>query len=56
VPVACEGVPPEWLRPAALAEDKVQYEARAKKLVEEFKKNFRQFEADVPRAVLEALP
>jgi phosphoenolpyruvate carboxykinase (ATP) len=56
VPVACEGVPPELLRPAALAEDKVQYEARAKKLVEEFKKNFRQFEADVPRAVLEALP
>jgi phosphoenolpyruvate carboxykinase (ATP) len=56
VPRTCEGVPPEVLNPAALASDPVRYQERAKKLVNDFKENFRQFEKHVAKAVTEAVP
>jgi phosphoenolpyruvate carboxykinase (ATP) len=56
VPRACEGVPSELLQPAVVAENKAQYEARAKKLAEEFKANFKRFEDDVSKEVFMAQP
>jgi phosphoenolpyruvate carboxykinase (ATP) len=56
IPKACEGVPPEILDPRIATSDRDRYEDRAKKLAGDFKENFRQFERDVPRAVLDAMP
>ncbi|MFZ7113314.1 MAG: phosphoenolpyruvate carboxykinase (ATP) [Desulfatiglandales bacterium] len=56
VPRACEGVPAEILSPRTFTSNPRQYEERAKKLAGDFKENFRQFEKDAPKAVMEAMP
>ncbi len=52
VPRACEGIPAEILNPRTYAPDKQKYEERARRLVNDFKDNFRQFEKDAPREIL----
>lgn len=56
IPKACEGVPNELLNPKNSASDKSQYEARARKLANDFKENFKQFKDQVSREVLDAMP
>ncbi len=55
VPKACEGVPSEILSPATFAPNRAQYEERARKLVEDFKENFGQFEDDVSKEISDAM-
>ena len=55
VPKNCEGVPPEVLDPRVGAPDKAAYEARAKKLVEDFKENFAQFEQEASPEIRKAM-
>lgn len=54
VPRACPDVPPDILNPRAAAGDKDGFEKRAKKLLTDFRQNFRQFENDAPPEVREA--
>ena len=56
VPSTCEGVPSEVLRLGFGPADRDDYEKRAKKLAADFTSNFKKFEADVPREVLDAMP
>ena len=56
IPRACKGVPSEILNPRSSTSDKGGYEERAKKLAANFKENFKQFENDVSREVLGAMP
>jgi len=56
VPQACEDVPTEILNPGAVASSKSQYEERAKKLVKDFKKNFKPFEKEAPKEISETMP
>jgi phosphoenolpyruvate carboxykinase (ATP) len=51
IPRTCEGVPSEVLNPRADASQMAQYEGRAKKLAEDFKENFKQFEKDAPKEI-----
>ena len=55
VPLECPGVPPEILDPKSQAKNQSDYDARAKKLVEDFKKNFQQFADAVPDDVRNVL-
>ncbi|ACL03921.1 Phosphoenolpyruvate (PEP) carboxykinase [Desulfatibacillum aliphaticivorans] len=55
VPVSCPGVPGEILNPRNQAKDPAEYDQRAQKLVEDFKKNFEQFAAKVPDDVKNVL-
>jgi phosphoenolpyruvate carboxykinase (ATP) len=55
VPRACEGVPAEVLDPRSGAPNKAQYEERAKKLVADFQKNFKQFEGEAAKNIAEAI-
>jgi phosphoenolpyruvate carboxykinase (ATP) len=55
IPKACKGVPSEILNPRRSTFDKGGYEERAKKLAAEFKENFKQFENDVSREVLDSM-
>jgi phosphoenolpyruvate carboxykinase (ATP) len=56
VPKTCPGVPPEILDPRSGAPNKAQYEERAKQLLADFQKNFKQFEneaaIDIGAAIL----
>ncbi|MBW2283638.1 MAG: phosphoenolpyruvate carboxykinase (ATP) [Deltaproteobacteria bacterium] len=56
VPKTCEGVPSEILHPRSGPADQGDYENRARKLAEDFKSNFKKFEADVPQGVLDVMP
>ena len=56
IPKACDGVPPKILNPRDAADDRAQYDIRARKLADDFKTNFKQFEKDVPVDVLKAMP
>ncbi|HDR16340.1 MAG TPA: phosphoenolpyruvate carboxykinase (ATP) [Desulfobacteraceae bacterium] len=56
VPRQCPGVPPEILNPAQSAADASDYANRAKKLAEDFKENFRQFEKNVSPEITSAMP
>ncbi|MBI9075448.1 MAG: phosphoenolpyruvate carboxykinase (ATP) [Desulfatibacillum sp.] len=47
VPLSCPGVPEGILNPRNQAKDPAEYDKRAQKLVEDFKKNFQQFAAKV---------
>jgi phosphoenolpyruvate carboxykinase (ATP) len=51
VPVECPGVPSDVLDPRKTWRDKNAYDAKAGELLEGFRNNFKQFEADVPREV-----
>ncbi|MBW1990766.1 MAG: phosphoenolpyruvate carboxykinase (ATP) [Deltaproteobacteria bacterium] len=55
VPNSCEGVPPEVLDPRAGAPDKDRFEERALRLLADFRQNFRQFEAEIPPELREAV-
>ncbi|MDI6796124.1 MAG: phosphoenolpyruvate carboxykinase (ATP) [Desulfatibacillaceae bacterium] len=55
IPTSCPGVPSEILNPINAAKDKAGYEARAKKLVADFKENFVQYEEGVPDEVKSVL-
>ena len=54
-PTQCPGVPPELLNPRNMARDPAEYDQRAHKLADDFRKNFKQFEKDVPEAVLKVM-
>ena len=54
VPMACEGVPSEILNPRTAAPDRKQYDERARKLSDDFKKNFKQFEGEVTKDILDS--
>ena len=56
MPTACPGVPNEVLDPRSTWDDKAAYDAQGKKLATMFVKNFKTFEADVDRSVVEAGP
>jgi len=48
VPTACPGVPATVLKPRDVWADKAAYDATAKNLVAQFRKNFKQYEGYVP--------
>ena len=56
MPTACPGVPKDVLDPRSTWTDKTAYDAQAKKLATMFVENFKTFEGDVDRAVVEAGP
>ena len=56
MPTTCPGVPSEVLDPRGTWADKAAYDTQAKKLATMFVENFKTFEADVDRAVVEAGP
>ena len=56
IPKACEGVPQEFLDPAAASGNREEYEERAKKLAGDFRENFKQFSREAPKAVSSAMP
>ena len=56
VPVAAGDVDPNMLDPRAAWADKVEYDATAAKLVDEFVANFAQFESHVDEGVRQAAP
>jgi len=56
IPKACKGVPPEILNPRNSTSNREKYEERAKKLALGFKENFKQFEHDVSKEILDAMP
>lgn len=55
IPTTCEGVPSEILNPRTSVIDKSGYEQRAAKLADDFQKNFKQFEKDVPAEVTKVM-
>jgi phosphoenolpyruvate carboxykinase (ATP) len=56
IPRMCDGVPPKILNPRDAVDNRSQYESRARRLADNFKANFKQFEGDVPADVLKAMP
>jgi phosphoenolpyruvate carboxykinase (ATP) len=56
MPASCPGVPAEVLDPRTTWADKAAYDAQAKKLATMFVDNFKTFESDVDRAVVDAGP
>ncbi|MFC1885058.1 phosphoenolpyruvate carboxykinase (ATP) [Thermodesulfobacteriota bacterium] len=56
IPKACTGVPSEILNPQESASDEKDYQKRALKLASDFKENFKQFENEVTKEVLESMP
>ncbi|MGB8704391.1 MAG: phosphoenolpyruvate carboxykinase (ATP) [Gillisia sp.] len=56
MPVECENVPTEVLNPRDTWEDKDAYDAKAKKLAASFKDNFKKFEDNANREILEGGP
>ena len=56
MPTSCPGVPSEVLDPRSTWADKAAYDTQALKLATMFVDNFKTFEADVERAVVEAGP
>ncbi len=56
IPQECPGVPPEVLKPRKTWADTSGYDAKARELVELFRENFKQFEADVPPEIEAAGP
>ncbi len=56
MPTTCPGVPDDVLDPRSTWDDKTAYDAQAKKLAKMFVENFRSFDTDVDRAVVEAGP
>ncbi len=56
MPTACPGVPKDVLDPRSTWTDKTAYDAQARKLATMFVDNFKTFEGDVDRAVVEAGP
>jgi phosphoenolpyruvate carboxykinase (ATP) len=56
MPVTCPGVPDAVLDPRSTWSDRTAYDTQAKKLATMFVENFKTFEADVDRAVIEAGP
>jgi len=56
LPVTCEGVPGEILKPANAWKDDYTYHSQARRLAEKFVENFRQFSGDAPQEILESGP
>jgi phosphoenolpyruvate carboxykinase (ATP) len=56
MPTSCPGVPADVLDPRSTWADKTAYDAQAKKLATMFVDNFKTFENDVDRAVVDAGP
>ncbi|MBI3725772.1 phosphoenolpyruvate carboxykinase (ATP), partial [bacterium] len=56
VPVACEGVPPEVLKPRGTWADPRAYDTKADELAQRFQKNFEAYAPLVPPAVRDAGP
>jgi len=56
IPKACEGVPSRILNARNSTSDKARYQEQARKLAADFKENFKQFEDDVSKEVLDAMP
>jgi phosphoenolpyruvate carboxykinase (ATP) len=56
MPTSCPGVPSEVLDPRSTWGDKAAYDAQAKKLATMFVENFKTFEGDVDRSVIDAGP
>jgi phosphoenolpyruvate carboxykinase (ATP) len=56
VPLECPGVPSEILQPRQTWPDPDAYDAKARELVAQFKKNFTQYSAGLPEDVLRAGP
>jgi len=52
IPNSCPGVPSEALNPRNSARDKDDYDKRAEKLSQDFKKNFKQFEPHVSAEII----
>jgi len=55
IPKACEGVPSEILNPRNSTSDRARYEDRARKLEVDFRENFKLFESDVSKEVLDVI-
>ena len=56
IPTSCPDVPAEILIPRNTWEEKEQYDSTKQKLIDLFRKNFRQFEAKVNPKIVEAGP
>ena len=56
IPKACEGIPSRILNPRNSTSNIARYEERARKLAADFKENFKLFEGDVSREILDAMP
>ena len=56
MPLTCPGVPDEVLDPRSTWTDRSAYDQQAKKLASMFVENFKMFEGDVDRTVVEAGP
>ena len=56
IPESVPGVPPEVLNPRQTWQDKQAYDQAAQNLVKRFQDNFKQFEGEVSRQVIEAGP
>jgi phosphoenolpyruvate carboxykinase (ATP) len=56
MPTTCPGVPQDVLDPRSTWSDKSAYDAQAQKLARMFMDNFKSFEGDVDRAVVDAGP
>ena len=56
IPTSCPNVPAEVLDPRNTWADKDAYQAKAAELRDLFRKNFKQFEGDVPPEILAAGP
>lgn len=56
MPVHCPGVPDSVLNPRNTWSDGAEYDAKAKKLAQEFIDNFKKFESGVDAEILEAAP
>lgn len=56
MPIDCPGVPSEILNPKNTWTDKADYDKTAKKLAEEFRKNFEKFASEAKKEILEAAP
>ena len=56
VPLECPGVPPEILQPRQTWPDGNAYDAKARDLAAQFKKNFAQFSAGLPEVISNAGP
>jgi phosphoenolpyruvate carboxykinase (ATP) len=56
VPISCQGVPNDILRPRNTWRDKSAYDRKAKELAEKFRKNFMQFESSASDDIIDAGP
>jgi len=56
IPLSCPNLPPELLNPRKAWFSPAEYDQKQKELAQLFRVNFREYEQDVPREVLQASP